>query len=339
MNKLIAATAALAIAICSSAVMAQTFTIGLSNGWVGSEWRTQMIDEAVAAAKAWADEGVEVKTIVQSANVDVQGQIAQVRNFMNRGVDAILIDPNSPTAFDPVFAQAAARGILVISTDAEVSSQDALYVGINQSEWAAQAAEWLAKTLDGKGNVVAINGVAGHPANQMRVAGYQSVFADYPDINMLAEVNADWNQAKGQQAMQNLLATYPDIDGVFVQDGMAAGAWQAIENADKMHDIAATGEIRVDFLKEWVNKDLNSAASVNPPGVMASALNVAVLKLLGNDFKDGVFEGKYDNAIYLPIPFINNDNVKQVYAGVKDKPGYYSVTDVVSIDDAKQFFK
>src|SRR5699024_1225431 len=310
-----------------------------SNGWVGSEWRTQMVDEAIAAAEKWADEGVEVNTIVQSANVDVQGQIAQVRNFMNRGVDAIIIDPNSPTAFDPVFAQAAARGILVISTDAEVSSQDALYVGIDQSEWAAQAARWLAKTLDGKGKIVAINGVAGHPANQMRVAGYHAVFENYPDIEILAEVNADWNQAKGQQAMQNLLATYPDIDGVFVQDGMAAGAWQAIENAGKLHDIAATGEIRVDFLKEWVNKDLNSAASVNPPGVMASALNVAVLKLLGNEFKDGIFEGKYGNAIYLPIPFIDNDNVKEVYASVKDKPGYYSVTDVLSIDEAKQFFK
>src|SRR5699024_18993 len=162
------------------------------------------------------------------------------------------------------------------------SSQDALYVGIDQGEWAAQAARWLAKTLDGKGNVVAINGVAGHPANQMRVAGYQAVFKQFPDINILAQVNADWNQAKGQQAMQNLLATYPDIDCVFVQVGMAAGAWQAIEKAGKLHDIAATGEIRVDFLKEWVGKGLNSAASVNPPGVMASALNVAVLKLQGN---------------------------------------------------------
>ena len=339
MKKLIAATMVLGVAVFSSAALAESFTIGLSNGWVGSEWRTQMVDEAIAAAEKWADEGVEVNTIVQSANVDVQGQIAQVRNFMNRGVDAIIIDPNSPTAFDPVFAQAAARGILVISTDAEVSSQDALYVGIDQSEWAAQAARWLAKTLDGKGKIVAINGVAGHPANQMRVAGYHAVFENYPDIEILAEVNADWNQAKGQQAMQNLLATYPDIDGVFVQDGMAAGAWQAIENAGKLHDIAATGEIRVDFLKEWVNKDLNSAASVNPPGVMASALNVAVLKLLGNEFKDGIFEGKYGNAIYLPIPFIDNDNVKEVYASVKDKPGYYSVTDVLSIDEAKQFFK
>lgn len=339
MKKLIAASLALSVAVFSSAALAESFTIGLSNGWVGSEWRTQMVDEAIAAAEKWADKGVEVNTIVQSANVDVQGQIAQVRNFMNRGVDAIIIDPNSPTAFDPVFAQAAARGILIISTDAEVSSQDALYVGIDQGEWAAQAARWLAKTLDGKGKIVAINGVAGHPANQMRVAGYQAVFKNYPDIEILAQVNADWNQAKGQQAMQNLLATYPDIDGVFVQDGMAAGAWQAIENAGKLHDIAATGEIRVDFLKEWVNKGLNSAASVNPPGVMASALNVAVLKLLGNEFKDGIFEGKYGNAIYLPIPFIDNDNVKEVYASVKDKPGYYSVTDTLSIDEAKQFFK
>src|SRR5262245_15277272 len=76
-----------------------TFTIGLSNGWVGSEWRTQMIDEAEAAAKEWSKRGITVKTIAQSANVDVPGQIAQVRNFINQGVDAIIVNPNSPTAF------------------------------------------------------------------------------------------------------------------------------------------------------------------------------------------------------------------------------------------------
>src|SRR5699024_10906799 len=144
---------------------------------------------------------------------------------------------------------------------------------------------------------------------------------------------------KGQQAMQNLLATYPEIDGVWVQDGMAAGAWRAITNAGRADEIAATGEIRVDFLQQWVKNDLNSGASVNAPGVMASALNVAVHKSLGEECKDGVFEGKYGNAIYLPVPFIDNDNVEQVYAEVKDKPGYYSVTRTLSIDEAGQFFE
>ncbi len=323
----------------SGADAKDTFTIGLSNGWVGSEWRTQMIDEAEAAAKAWAAKGVTVKTEAQSATVDIPGQIAQLRNFINEGVDAILINPNSPTAFDPIIAQAKAKGIMVIATDQEVTSKDALYVGIDQKGWAMKSAEWLAKTLGGKGNVVCINGVAGHPANQARVAGYREVFAKYPGIKILNEVNADWDEAKGQQAMQNLLATYPDINGVWVQDGMAAGAWRAIEAAGKTN-IAATGEVRVDFLSEWVKNHYNSGASVNPPGVMASALNVAVLKLQGHEFKDGIFQGQYGNAIYIPIPLIDDSNVASIYDTVKDKPGYYSVTTVVSPDEAlTNYFK
>jgi ribose transport system substrate-binding protein len=315
-----------------------SFVIGLSNGWVGSEWRTQMIDEAEAAAQAWAAKGVTVKTIAQSATVDVPGQIEQLRNFINEGVNAILINPNSPTAFDPIIAQAKAKGILVIATDQEVSSKDALYVGIDQKAWAMKSAEWLAKTLGGKGNIVCINGVAGHPANQMRVAGYREVFAKYPGIKILNEVNANWDEAQGQQAMQTLIATYPDINGVWVQDGMAAGAWRALTAAGKT-DVAATGEVRVDFLKLWHDNHYNSGASVNPPGVMASALNVAVLRLQGHEFKDGIFQGQYGNAIYIPIPLIDNSNFEQVYEQVKDKPGYYSVTTVVTPEQAAAYFK
>jgi ribose transport system substrate-binding protein len=330
--------AALAGGWSMTAQAKNSFVIGLSNGWVGSEWRSQMIDEAEAAAQAWAAKGITVKTIAQSATVDVPGQIAQLRNFINQGVDAILINPNSPTAFNPIIAQAKAKGILVIATDQEVSSKDALYVGIDQKAWAMRSAEWLAKTLGGKGNVVCINGVAGHPANQMRVSGYREVFAKYPGIKILNEVNANWDEAQGQQAMQNLIATYPSINGVWVQDGMAAGAWRAL-TASGRTDVAATGEVRVDFLKLWHDNHYNSGASVNPPGVMASALNVAVLRLQGHEFKDGIFHGQYGNAIYIPIPLIDNSNVQQVYDQVKDKPDYFSVTTVVTPEEAAAFFK
>ena len=114
---------------------------------------------------------------------------------------------------------------------------------------------------------------------------------------------------------------------------------RAIEDA-KRTDIAATGEIRVDFLTQWKEKHYNSGASVNPPGVMASALNVAVLKLQGKEFKDGIFKGTYGNAIYLPIPFIDSTNFEQVFEPVKDKPGYYSVTATVTPEEAQaSFFK
>ncbi|MCW2307984.1 ABC transporter substrate-binding protein [Rhodobium gokarnense] len=338
-NTSIALATAAALAASLAAAHAESYKIGLSNGWVGSEWRTQMIDEAKAAAAAWKEKGVDVEVLVQSANVDVPGQVAHVRNFISDGVDAIIINPNSPTAFDPVFAQAKDAGILVIATDSEVSSPDATYVGIDQTGWAKASAKWLAETLEGKGKVVAINGVAGHPANEMRVAGYRSVFEGYPDIEIVNEVNGNWDQAQGQQAMQNLLATYPDIDGVWVQDGMAAGAWKSIMDAGKTGDIAATGEIRKDFLDLWVANDLTSGASVNPPGVMASALNVAVFMLKGRELKEPATAGQYGNALYLPIPFIDGDNVAKVHEELEGKPGYYSYTSQLSIDEAEALFK
>ena len=328
-----------AIAVTAFSASADDFKIGLSNGWVGSEWRTQMIEEAQAAAAAWKEKGHNVEVVVQSANVDVPGQIAHVRNFISEGVDAIIINPNSPTAFDPVFAQAKEAGILVIATDAEVSSPDALYVGIDQKAYGAAGAEWLAKTLDGKGNIVAINGVAGHPANEMRVAGYKEVLAKHPDMKLVNEVNANWDQAQGQQAMQNILATYPDVNGVLVQDGMAAGAWKSIMDAGKTGDIAATGEIRKDFIDLWTADKLNSGATVNPPGVMASALNVAVLLLQGKELKEPATAGQYGNAMYLPIPFIDSSNLAEAAAALEGKPGYYSYTSQLSIEDAEALFK
>jgi ribose transport system substrate-binding protein len=324
--------------VSANPVSAETYRIGLSNGWVGSEWRTQMIEEAKAAAAAWKQRGVDVELVVQSSDMDVQGQIGAVRNFLNGRVQAVIINPNSPTAFDPIFAQAKSRNVLVIATDSEVSSRDALYVGIDQKAWAMRSAEWLAKTLDGKGSIVAINGVPGHPANQKRVAGYREVFAKHPGIKILNETNANWDQAQAQQTMQTLLATYPKLDGVWVQDGMAAGAWRAIMTSGRK-DLPATGEIRTDFLANWKKNGYRTAASVNPPGVMASALNVAIWKLKGLEFRDGVLKGPNQAAIYVPIPFIDASNFERMYEAVKDKPPYYSVTSIVTIDEARKFFK
>lgn len=337
MQRAVLSVAAVA-SLVAGAASAESYRIGLSNGWVGSEWRTQMIEEARAAAAGWKQRGVDVELVVQSSDMDVQGQIAAVRNFINGRVQAIIINPNSPTAFDPIFAQAKARNVLVIATDSEVTSKDALYVGIDQKAWAVQSAQWLAKSLRGKGSIVAINGVPGHPANQKRVEGYREVFRQYPGIKILNEANANWDQAQGQQTVQTLLATYPNVNGIWVQDGMAAGAWRAIM-ASGRKDLVATGEIRTDFLANWKKNGFRTGASVNPPGVMASALNVAIWKLKGMSFKDGVLKGPNKAAVYVPIPFIDETNRDKVYEAIKSKPPYYSVTSIVSADEARAFFK
>ena len=47
------------------------------------------------------------------------------------------------------------------------------------------------------------------------------------------------NLVQGARETGTHLVSHPDIDGVFVQDGMAAGAWSAIMDAGKTDEIAA----------------------------------------------------------------------------------------------------
>ena len=51
------------------------FIIGISNPWVGSEWRTQMVDNVLAAAQPYIDSGLIQEVIVQSFDTTLEGQI------------------------------------------------------------------------------------------------------------------------------------------------------------------------------------------------------------------------------------------------------------------------
>lgn len=343
MNKFIKTGLAvgLGVLMATTAMAAnKKYTIAVSNGWVGSEWRTQMVEETLAAAAAWKAKGIDVEVVVQSKNIDVQGQIADVRNFIGQGVDAVLINPNSPTAFNPTFAQAKQAGVLIIATDGEVTSKDAYFVGIDQEEWAKLSTEWLAKTLGGKGDIVTINGIAGHPANQARVAGVKEVLAKYPDIIVKNDANADWDVAKAQQVTQTLLGTYPDLAGIWTQDGMAEGVWRAMEAAGKSKSLVATGELRASFVRQWKEKGWNTAASINPPGCMANALNVAILMLEGGELKDDALGGPNGNALYVPTHLISNDNLETAVKELEGKPDYAFVSLVLTPDEAAaRFFK
>ncbi|HHV62750.1 MAG TPA: ABC transporter substrate-binding protein [Firmicutes bacterium] len=319
------------------------FTIALSNGFIGSEWRHQMVERAEAVFNYYKEKGlVTGKLIVQHAGLDTTKQIAQIRNMINSRVDAIIINPNSQTALNPVIEEAVDAGIVVICIDQAVTSPKAINVVIDQSRWAAISAEWLANKLGGKGNIVAINGLAGHPANEDRWRGAKSVFDKHPGIKILTDTNANWDQATGQQVMSNLLATYPSIDGVWVQDGMAEGAIKAILASGRKFPIV-TGEARVGFLKLWKelhdkNPSFTSIGVVNPPGIAASGLHVAMQILQGRKFKDGAL--KNGNTLFVPIPgVVTQENFDQYWKEYKDKPDTYTLDGWISEEQARSYFK
>lgn len=316
------------------------FTIGVSNGFIGSEWREQMLSVLEEAFEEYEAEGVVDELVVESADVDVNGQIQQIRNLIRSDVDAIVVNPNSPTALDQVFAEAAEQGIQIVAIDQAVESEDVVNVVIDQSEWASISAEWLAEQVGEGGEIIAVNGIDGHPANEDRWGGASEVF-DEAGVEVVANDYAEWDQNQGQTVTRDLIASNPDVDGLFVQDGMALGAFQALEAEDALDDVTMTGEARVGFMREWdaqrEDGDFSTVGVPNPPSVSVSALHVVIRMLQGEEFAEDSIE---DNNAWLPIPdTVTDDNFDEQFAEVEDENDAYAVDHGLTPEEADAYFE
>src|SRR5215471_20391367 len=197
------ALAAIAVtaAVTASAQPAKpqaTFVLGVSNTLVGNGWREEMICAIKAQAAA---SGVVSKVIVADRNGGPAEQNADIRNLISAGANAIVINPSSGTALNSVIAQAASRGIKVVSVDQRVSAPQAYNVTNDQVAYGKLGAEWLFKKLGGKGNVVEMRGIAGVPADTDRHNGFEAALKEYPNIHVVKQVFTGWDFATAGKQM------------------------------------------------------------------------------------------------------------------------------------------
>jgi ribose transport system substrate-binding protein len=323
----------------------ESYVIGVSNSFVGSEWRTQMIQNMEDVVAEFAEKGVNIELVIESADTDVQGQVQQIQNLVNRGVDAIIINPGDQAALNMAMEDAVAQGIVVIAVDQEVSAQGVYNVVIDQKEWAKISARWLAEQLGGEGDVVLIEGFVGHPANEARMAGVEEVFAEYPGINVVGRESGMWDQATGQQVMSDFLASIPNIDGVWTQDGMAQGALTAVNTANPAEWPVMVGEARAGYIQLWneimmARPGFTSFGVVNPPGVGADGIRVAVEILQGGTVDASQLSGEFGNTLYVPIPYtVSESNFAEIYDQVKDLPESYTLDGFISQLQAAGFME
>lgn len=318
------------------------FKIGVSNSFVGSEWRTQMLQNMDNAVKDLKAQGIDVELVVESKDTDVPGQIQQIQNLLNKGVQAIIINPGDVKGLNSTIEEAVAGGVPVISIDQAIDAKGVINVVIDQKEWAKISAKWLAEALGGKGDIVLIEGFVGHPANEARMAGVKEVLDGYPNIKVVGRDSGKWDQATGQKVMSNFLTSLPNIDGVWTQDGMATGVLTAIKTANPKKWPIVVGEARASYLQLWADiaktrTDFTSFGVVNPPGVATSGLRVAVELLSGGKIDPAALQGPNKNTLFVPIPYIvDKTNFPAQYAAVKDAAASYTLDGIISQDQAKQ---
>ncbi len=316
------------------------WTIGVSNAFVGSEYRTQMIEDIQTVFDEYKQQGLVDDLILENADADANGQIQQIRNLINKGVDVIIVDPNSSTALTAVFKEATDQGIKVYAIDQAVESELVTNIGIDQQELGKVSAEWFAEQVGDGAEIAAVQGTAGNPATEARWAGAKAVF-DAHSIKVVASADGGWDQATGQTVATDLLATYPNIKGIWTYDGMAQGVLRAVEAAGKTTDLVVSGEARVGFMRMWNDlkaDGFSSAGVLNPPGPGATALRFAINELQGKTLDPSkVTDG---HTVYLPLdPTITNDNFDAEWAKVQDKDDTYVLDSVLTADQVAEYFQ
>src|SRR5436309_19244 len=185
---------------------AEKHKIFLSMSFIGNDWQAEAANmvKAMAAHKSLVD---KVDLQVQVAGPNAQRQIQQINAMVQAGAKAIVIFPISPTALNQVVKNACDKGVLVFAYDAEITEPCAYNVHIDQLEAGRVTAEWLAKKLNGKGNIIAITGVPGTSVDDQRTKAAKEVFAKYPDIKIVGEAVGMWSQAVARTELSKTVAT------------------------------------------------------------------------------------------------------------------------------------
>lgn len=323
----------------------QKFTIGISNPFISSEYRTQMIQNLKDLNDEYMAAGITNELVIENADTDVAGQIQQLQNLMSKNVDAILVNPGDAQGLNATLEEAVKQGILVLSIDQEVDAEGVYNVGHNQKEWAKVSATWLAEKLNGEGNVVEIEGFPGHPANEYRMSGVDEIFSQHPGIKVLARETGKWDEATGQQVMSNFLAGFPgQIDGVWTQDGMAIGALQAVMAANPPEWPIMVGEGRCQYLNLWnevkqERPDFDSIGVANAPGVNATGLRIAILMLQGKKINEASLSGQFGTTFTIPSPVtVTSENFQEWFDFCADKPEQFLLDGIMTEQEVKDTF-
>jgi len=206
--------------------------VGFSQIGAESAWRTAETESIRAEAR---QRGVQLQ--FSDAQQKQENQIKALRTFVAQGVDAIILAPVVETGWEPVLREVKRARIPVILVDRGIKVSDpSLYTTLIASDFVAEgrmAAEWLAKKLDGKGNVVELQGTPGAAPALDRKKGFEAGLARSPGLKITKSQTGEFTRSKGKEVMEAFLkAEGKNIQAVYAHnDDMALGAIQAIEEA------------------------------------------------------------------------------------------------------------
>ena len=214
------------------------FVIGVSQ-CSEDVWRDKLNDELKTSE--YLNDSIIVK--LASSNDDNVLQNKQVNQFVNEGVDLLIISPNQLSAISKAVERAYDKGIPVILYDRKINSDKyTAFIGCDNYTIGNSMGKFVAQKLQGHGRVVEICGLEGSSPAMERHRGFMDAIKSYPGIQMVASESGNWKEEGGIRAMKRILKKTQDFDYVFAHnDRLAWGAYVAVQQMGVKRNYKYTG--------------------------------------------------------------------------------------------------
>ena len=193
-------------------------------------WRNKLNEELKMGTYFYND--VELR--FASADDSDEKQIEQIHQFINDGINLLIVAPNQVATVSPAIDEVFDKGIPVIVFDRKTNSEKyTAYIGADNFEMGRLMGEYIATQLKGSGRVLEIMGLKGSSPAIERHNGFLKAISGYPGITLVASLQGDWTEDSAVKAINDYQGDLTNIDFVFGQnDRMAVGASKALSQPD-----------------------------------------------------------------------------------------------------------
>jgi ABC-type sugar transport system substrate-binding protein len=183
---------------------------------------------------------------------------SMIEQWTLKGVDVIAVSPNDPAVLAPAMKQARAKGIHVITWDADGLPGTREFF-VNQAtarDIGYALVDTMAQDLGGRdatGDVAIVTATL-TAANQNEWMKFMKErLPNYPGLKLVAVKPSNEDQKLAFQITQDFMKAYPNLKGVFGISSVAfPGAAEAVKQAGKSGQVLVTGLSTPNDMKAYV---------------------------------------------------------------------------------------
>lgn len=221
-------------ALCNFAGAAETVSakkklVAFAQDTMANDWRAAQVRDLQQAFARHPD----IEFIFTDAYGDTARQVEDIEKLAARGVDVLITSPRDAELMREPIARVYRKGIPVILLSRRVNGDEfTQFIAADNRVIARQAAQYLARRLNGKGRILVLQGVPTASSAIDRTAGFEEELKKSPGLSIVATKPADYLRALAIQRIEEALADKLSFDAIYSQsDSMAIGAILALKKA------------------------------------------------------------------------------------------------------------